>query len=59
MDVASAFLNIKSQQEFIDTAVRHFLAHLRQEDPQYAIAADALDHKIGEGRGNVSTLKTR
>lgn len=59
MDVASAFLNIKSQQEFIDTAVRHFLAHLRREDARYEIAATALDSKIEEGRGNVSALKTR
>ncbi|SKK41013.1 Uncharacterised protein [Mycobacteroides abscessus subsp. bolletii] len=59
MDLAGAFLNVRSQQELIDTAVRQFLLQLRQEDCEYAIAAAALDHKIERGNANVSALKQR
>jgi hypothetical protein len=46
IDLARAFLSVRSQQDFIDLAVRDYLDRLREANPQYSAAARALDDQI-------------
>lgn len=56
LDQTAAFLNLRSHQEVINAAVQWYFQHLRDEDPDYAAASEALDRKIAAGQKNVTPL---
>jgi hypothetical protein len=53
------FLALRSQQEVIDTAVRAFIASLRETNSRYARASAALDEEIRLGHVNPAPLSDR
>lgn len=59
LELLKGFLGIHSDQSVIDFAVREYMAHLREINPRYAKAAEALDEEIGRAHGNVAPLPGR
>ena len=59
LQLAVAFTGARTSQEIIDTAVREFLARLRESVPGFADAAEAAAANVGERPENVTRLHPR
>ena len=59
LDLARAFLDVRSHQELIDTAVLDFLAALRANNTRFADASALLDEEIRSMKDNVTQLPSR
>lgn len=57
IDVARGFTGAKSIQAFIDEAVRAHLLQLRDNIPNYRVAAEALDAELRGDAPNVAALR--
>ncbi|MBI2692765.1 hypothetical protein [Mycobacterium nebraskense] len=57
IDVARGFTGIQSIQAFIDEAVRTYLLQLRDNMPNYRVAAEALDAELRGAASNVAALR--